>query len=311
MARAIVGTIRGLYELDLAIPRSTAPPLPSTLEGQDVVALAAEGRKLWALVAGSVLQREGDGSWEQVASAEGHRVTCLLPTSVGLLVGTAGAHLLRVEGREAVLMESFERVGARSNWYTPWGGPPDTRSMSSDPSGRIYVNVHVGGIPRSTDGGRGWEPTIDIDADVHQVLAHHEREDVILAATARGLAASEDGGSSWDFHTRGLHSTYSRAVAVAGESVFLSASRGPRGGEAAIYRAGLGSGMSFERCGHGLPEWFEGNIDTGWIGAAGGTIAFASSDGSVFASTDGGDRWEQLARKLPSVRCLLIALTRR
>jgi RND family efflux transporter MFP subunit len=34
------------------------------------------------------------------------------------------------------------------------------------------VNVHVGGIPRSVDSGATWAPTIDVDADVHEVKDH-------------------------------------------------------------------------------------------------------------------------------------------
>ena len=54
----------------------------------------------------------------------------------------------------------------RDRWYTPWGGPPDTRSMTSA-DGKVYANVHVGGVVRSADAGRTWQPTaLDIDADV-------------------------------------------------------------------------------------------------------------------------------------------------
>ena len=36
----------------------------------------------------------------------------------------------------------------------------------------ILANVHVGGILRSLDGGDSWLPTMDVDNDVHEVLAH-------------------------------------------------------------------------------------------------------------------------------------------
>src|SRR5205085_6124137 len=106
-------------------------------------------------------------------------VTCLLPVDGTVMVGVAGAHLVRLTGAGlAERVGSFDDVPGRDRWYTPWGGPPDTRSLAAA-HGVVYANVHVGGIARSRDGGHSWEPTIDVDADVHQVLAADER---VLAA---------------------------------------------------------------------------------------------------------------------------------
>ena len=33
----------------------------------------------------------------------------------------------------------------------------------------VLAAVHVGGIPRSTDGGETWAPTVPIEYDVHEV----------------------------------------------------------------------------------------------------------------------------------------------
>jgi hypothetical protein len=180
------------------------------------------------------------------------------------------------------------------------------RSLAVDLPGRIHANVHVGGIPRSTDGGANWEPTIDIDADVHQVVAHPSRPDVVLAASAVGLALSEDGGASWRIERDGLRSTYSRAVAVAGDPILVTASDGHRGGHAAIYRTTLGPSPGLEKCTEGLPEWFDGNIDTGWLAASGSTVVFATSDGRVFVSDDAGAKWRQAASGVPRVRWLCL-----
>src|SRR5207249_79401 len=146
------------------------------------------------------------------------------------------------------------------------------------PDGSLYANVHVGGIVRSTDGGAAWEPTIDIHADVHQVLTDFE-SGLVLAACARGLALSADGGASWRYETEGLPATYSRAVAVAGDTVVVSASTGPRGHRSALYRRALAEPAPFEKCTVGLPEWFDANIDTSCVVGSGTFIAFGSADG--------------------------------
>ena len=109
--------------------------------------------------------------------------------------GAPGAGRRRRRGQPAGRPRSTRSPG-RDAWYQPHGGPPAVRTMAVDDEGRIYVNVHVGGIVRSDDEGRSWEPTIDIDVDVHQVVTVPGQPGRVVAATARGLATSDDYGRS-------------------------------------------------------------------------------------------------------------------
>ena len=240
-------------------------------------------------------------------TVEGPRVTCLAARpDVPPWVGTAEAHLYRL-GAGAQRVDAFEEVEGRDGWYTPWGGPPDLRSLSLSPGGTVLANVHVGGILRSVDDGASWHPTIDLDHDVHQVLALDGG--TAVAACAHGLAISSDEGTTWELVDEGLHATYSRAVAVCGDTLLLSVSSGPQGSRAALYRRPLedGDGPGFERCRQGLPEDLAGNVDTFWLaGAADGTAAFATRSGDVHLSTDEGVTWEQVASGLPPVRCVAL-----
>ena len=157
-------------------------------------------------------------------------------------MGTTGAGLWRWTDGGPVRVESFERMPGRDGWYTPWGDPPDTRSIAEDAGGPLYVNVHVGGVARSTDGGASWSPTIDVDADVHQVVAHETCPGYVFAAAAEGLWVSADGGDSWATETEGLHARYCRAVALTDDAALVSASTGPGGRRAALYRLDLDGG---------------------------------------------------------------------
>ncbi len=273
------------------------------LGGEDVGAMAGG----WAVVDGRRLVAIDDAARDGGAGTtlEGPPITCL-DSRPGdePLVGTAEAHLYRMGG-EPSLVDAFERAESRSRWYTPWGGPPDVRSLCTAPSGAILVNVHVGGILRSDDGGGSWRPTIDLDHDVHQVLAIDSARAV--AACAHGFADSHDGGLSWVVHDEGLHASYSRAVAFAGDTVLLSVSIGPGGRQAAVYRRLLQADGPFERCRSGLPDWFDGNVDTSWLaGGADGSAALATQAGDVYVSMDEGRSWEQAASALPSVRCVAL-----
>jgi hypothetical protein len=276
------------------------------LEGHEVTALTAQGRTLWAVVDGmSLRRRAADGGWSEVAAIEGLTGRCLLASGAELLVGTSGARLFRLQVDSLRPEEGFDQVEGRDGWYTPWGGPPDTRSLSRSEDGRLFANVHVGGIPRSADGGRTWEPTIDVDTDVHQVLASDGS--VFAALGDAGLAVSDDGGDGWRTFIDGLHAAYCRAVAAGDGAVYVSASESHVGRRAAVYRAELGTDLRFEKCTSGLPEWFDANVDTGWLAASEEMVAVGGPDGSVFLSRDRGATFRIVAEGLPSLRWLLLS----
>jgi hypothetical protein len=299
MDEILVGTRDGLHVLGGSDD--------TVIKGESVDWLARVGDRWWAIVGGSDLWDDVRRSPVVRAPIGELRGNCLLATGRGLLVGTSEARLLVLGANGVERADSFDRVDGREGWYTPWGGPPDVRTLSAGPDGVIYANVHVGGIPASRDGGETWSPTIEVDADVHQVLAHPSQPGRVLAATAWGFAETRDGGATWAFVADGLHASYTRAVALAGDTVLLTASTGPRGrAEAAVYRRPL-DGAAFERCRGGLPEWFHGNIDSGWLDARDQRAALAAPDGSVWASTDAGTTWELVASRLPEPRCLALA----
>ena len=302
--RILVGTDGGLRSFDFADGAADA------LAGHTVTALAHDGSRTWAIVDGRTLYSSEDcRQWTASAAVEGEDdATCLAPTSAGLYVGTEGAHLHRLHAGRLSPLDSFEAVEGRKTWYTPWGDPADVRSIAAErgDAGAIYVNVHVGGVVRSPDGGGSWTPTLDIEVDVHQVLAHPSRCGAVLVAAADGLGVSRDGGESWDFATSGLHGSYLRAVAVAGDTVLVTASTGPGGSRAAIYRRPLDGAADFERCTRGLPEWFRGNIDTACLAADGDVVVFGTADGRVFQSRDGGVTWALVAKGLSAIHCLVV-----
>jgi hypothetical protein len=301
MDTLLIGTREGLFGLE-----GGAAVQDPSLGARDVTALGVgPGGEVRVVVdRHSIVGRDASGTWPELARSDDLAIDCLLPTPNGLWAGTDEAHLLRLSDDGSFEQDkAFDAVESRDAWYTPWGGPPAVRSMALDLAGRIHANVHVGGIPRSVDGGASWGPTIEIDADVHQVIAHPSKPDVVLAAGAVGLAISENGGTSWRIQGDGLHSRYARAVAVAGDTILLTSATGPHGGRGAVYRIPL-EGIAFEKCEDGLPEWFDGNIDSGWLVADGATVAFGTSDGDVFVSEDEGGTWGRAAEGLPQIRVL-------
>jgi hypothetical protein len=174
----------------------------------------------------------------------------------------------------------------------------------------LLANVHVGGIVRSDDDGQSWQPTIDVDADVHEVKAHPSSSEIVMAAAAVGLCVSRDGGRQWEVVDRGLHATYARAIAFDGDDVLVSVSDGPFTRRSAIYRAPVarvGDGdTGLQRVRDGLPEWLDGNVDTRCLAAGSGRRALADGSGAVWVSGSAGSGFHLAADGLPQVNAVVV-----
>ena len=113
--------------------------------------------------------------------------------------------------------------------------------------------MSVASCARATPAAR-WEPTLDIDSDVHQVLTTERVPRLVLAASAVGLGISRNGGDSWHFATAGLHALYQRAVAVVPDAVLVSTARSERGQQSAVYRRSMSGRGPFRKCERGLAD---------------------------------------------------------
>jgi hypothetical protein len=252
-----------------------------------------------------VIRRELDGSWVGVPAVVDGPITVVHPTGFGVLVGTADARLWAVHA-DASPVTGFDAVAGRDRWHAVGSPRPYIRSVTSTAGdGAFLASVHVGGIPRSTNGGVSWFPTVGVDADVHEVRAHPGDPRLVMAAAAVGLLESGDGGATWEEPaTRGLHSTYLRALAFPTGAVIVSASDGPFGHRVALYRRDL-EGREFERCTTGLPDWLPAIVDTGLLAAHGRRVVAGTAD-QIVRSDDGGQRWVSLAADLPPVTAVAI-----
>ena len=281
-----IATADGLFESESGAAATVAGPV--RVFGD--VLVASGRRALW----------RGSAGWTELAHASG--ILCAVDAPGGLIVGTEGPHLLRLGPSDFETIDAFDHIAGRDEWYTPWGGPPEVRSLACTSDNVLLANVHVGGIARSDDGGRSWSPTVDIHHDVHQVRSVWGRGDFVVAAAAVGLLVSEDTGLTWRAHTRGLHATYCRAVAVPDEAILISASEGPRGRQSAIYRTNIHATERFDR----VTDWIDGNVDSHALDGLGNHAAFGTPKGDVYESTDAGATWTRTRSGLPPITSLAL-----
>lgn len=299
MSSVLVGTDAAVVAFDGGGDRRVE------LEGRCVRSLARRGDEWWGIAdARTVVRRDADGTWHDVASTDEWKLTSLLPAPDGAHVGTGDGRLLRLFRGSFVPVPGFDDVAGRESWHAVGSRTPYVRSITATRLGVLLAGVHVGGVPRSANHGTTWKPTIDADADVHEVRAHPSDPKIVMAAAAVGLAESSDAGDTWAVQDDGLHATYLRAVAYTRGAVLVSASNGPRGDGSVLYRRALPGG-TFERCNDGLPEWLAGNVDTGCLDASTAmgseAAAFGDADGTLYLSSDGGTTWTVLASDLGDI----------
>ena len=170
------------------------------------------------------------------------------------MVGTEGAHLLRLGPTGLTRIDAFETMPGRDDWYTPWGGPPEVRSLACTADNVLLANMHVGGIARSDDSGRTWSPTMDIQFDVHQVRSIWGRGDLVVAAAGVGFCVRRR-RRHVARHRRGAATTPTAARSPSPTRRSSSARRRARAGrQAAIYRTWIHGDTPFER----VTDWIDG-----------------------------------------------------
>jgi hypothetical protein len=298
--------------------RVTGDGRSQEIANQPVRGLAPDGRGGALAIVGrhSLRRRAASGEWATLATSE-FELSCCVAAGDAIYVGTDDARMLLLSPDGGVLdpMDGFNDVAGRDTWFAGSAivngqrvGPPlGIRSVSANSNGSIlFANVHVGGIPRSIDGGRTWQPTIDIASDVHEVRGHPANPDIVAAASAVGLCISRDAGATWTMERDGLHATHCSAVAFSGDNILISAATDQFAAEGRIYRRPVKPDGSLMAVENGLPTWLNGIVDTGCIATNGSTIVVVDRAGTLYRSSDFGLAWSRGGSELPTPSSVLI-----
>jgi hypothetical protein len=294
MTAIMVATGRGLR-----VAGQTVDPL----DGADVTAIAPGKQGIWAVVRSREIYRVSRGLAERVAMLDEPSGLCIVDAYDAVYVGTTESGLFKLESGALVRVRGFDEAPGRSEWWQPPGHrPASTWTLAAAP-GQLFVNVHVGGILRSRDGGASFTQTIDPDLDVHEVQVGPDGR--LWAATGKnGLAESRDAGENWTFHGVGLPAKYLMCVAPMIDGVLVAAASGFRAGDDALYRF---DGKKFTKCSYGLPESFGDHLHARQLTAHGNHAAVAGGDGMVYASDDAGRSWRVALENLDAVHGVAFA----
>jgi photosystem II stability/assembly factor-like uncharacterized protein len=198
---------------------------------------------------------------------------------------------------------------------------------------KLWVGISAAGVFATEDGGKTWDrrnrlsntencghhhhPAAPRDGEtghcVHNMMRAPGAKDLLYQQNHHGVWRSSDGGRSWDDITAGLPSTFGFPISVHprdpdtlwtlplnGDSV----GRFPPDAAAAVWRSRDG-GQSWQAQRSGLPQ--KGCFFTVLRQAMAcdtrdpAGVYFGTNSGSVFASLDEGDTWDEIARHLPTI----------
>ena len=290
---------------------------------------------------GTVLWRSSDlgETWEQ--SGEGlnygedgpplTKVSSLTVADGRLFAGADYPGVFQSTDRGATwsLFTTLDDQPAREKWLQPDASPPGRLGVIATmphprDAERLFVNVQGFGLFHSEDGGSSWSPrNAGMRADwpledpawgycVHKVVISPADPDRMYTQTHVGVYRSNDSGATWTEITEGLPSEFGFPAAAHPHDVdgfYVIPVDGLQGrtvpgGRLAVWRT-LDAGETWEQLTDGLPGphahlgVLREGMTTDTLHPAG--IYFGTSTGQVFASTDEGASWQQIADFLPSI----------
>ena len=244
-----------------------------------------------------------------------------------LWLGAAPGVLFRSDDGGATweAVESLLAHPTRDRWF-PGAGGMCCHSIQLDPRSaeRLHVGISAAGVFRSEDGGETWAPAnagtaADFLPDPYPEVGQCVHKLLRCADSPRlwqqnhcGVYRSDDGGASWErLDGNGLPSGFGFALALHPrdpDTAFVVPMEGAEnrvtsGGRLGVYRTSDG-GATWTRPLDGLP-------DRAWTGVLREGMAsdafeplgvyVGTQSGSVFASTDEGETWTEIAKHLPPV----------
>jgi hypothetical protein len=246
-----------------------------------------------------------------------------------LWAGTLPGGLFKSEDRGQTwsLVDSLWNMPEREKWMGGGYDKPVIHSVLVDPrhADHLLVGVSTGGVWKSEDGGKSWRlvgkglraeympPAQAYDLlsqDVHRLSHCAANPDVVWCQHHNGIFRSTDRGETFK-ELKSKPSVFGFAVAAHPDDPkvawFVPAvkdeCRVPVGGKLVVNRARDG-GKRFETFGNGLPS--KGSYDLIYrhaldVDDSGKVLAMGSTTGNLWASVNGGKKWEHVSGHLPPI----------
>lgn len=312
-----VGTVEGIVRLRRERPGAPWHEAGRSLPEQQVNALTREPTRglLFAGTrdAGLLVSADDGRTWARRDQGIAQtRVWTVNYTQAGgqvkLYAGVEPAHLYVSDdlGERWTELPAMRDVPTVDKWFFPVApNRGHVKHVSFDPTdpATIYASIEVGGVLKSTDGGRSWRELSGFYEDVHRVLPLASDPRHLYMATGEGLYESFDAGETWAYLGRSIEGImYADPLIVhpERESVlyFGGAMTNPRywrdtRATTSRFVKTVDGGATWQVLGPGLPAPIPGSLEVlgmeVWPGGC--CVVAATSEGAVFVSDDEGASW--------------------
>ena len=220
----------------------------------------------------------------------------------------------------------------RPRWGAGFGGAAaHSVAVSAADENTMHVAMSTGGVYRSTDGGASWQarnkgisayfmpdPNPEFGQCVHKIARDSVVPERLYAQNHHGVYRSDDNADSWTSIADGLPSDFGFVMLThprrAGTAWVIplkaDGERIPPDGRLAVHRTD-DAGHSWTRLDAGLPAADYNSVlrDAAAVDTAEPVgVYFGTRGGEVYASSDEGASFTQVAAHLPDVLCVRAAL---
>ena len=255
-----------------------------------------------------------------------------------ILAGAEAAGIFESRDRGATwsLLSTLDGQPGREAWNDPANQPPGHLGLPAilphpDEASRFWAVIQGFGIFETTDDGASWTPrnkglradwpleNPEVGYCVHKLVMSPVDHDRLFQQNHVGVHRSDDAGKSWTEITEGLPTEFGFAAAAhphdrdtfyvipldPGHGRFMP------DGSVAVWRT-QDAGSTWRRLHDGLPQRdaYLGVLREGLAIDALDTpgLYFGTSTGQVFASTDAGESWNEIASYLPAISSVEVAV---
>lgn len=232
-----------------------------------------------------------------------------------IYAGTEPSNLYRSEDGATTwqLLPELARLPSAPRWSfppRPWTHHVRTIALHPTDPDSLLVGIELGGVMRSTDGGRTWiDHNPQAHSDAHQLLTHPLAPDRVYEVAGQGIAISPDRGGSWRRLDHGLDRHYAWAAAADPADPdlwYASVSRSPY----AAHGGGDGQAHLLRSCGDGweaIDRWGEEAplrrmpYALSALPGQPGRLLVGLRGGSLLLGEGAGETWHELDPALPDV----------
>jgi photosystem II stability/assembly factor-like uncharacterized protein len=251
-----------------------------------------------------------------------------------LWIGTdpGGLFVSEDEGNSFQLVESLWKHPTRKEgWFGGGRDLPGIHSIVVDPRNEdhIHIGISCAGVFETTDAGKSWsicnkglradflpDPATEVGHDPHIVVAAPSNPDALWQQNHCGIFRTTDGARNWqEVSEPGGPARFGFAITVAEDNPDVAwvapahsdENRIAIKGSLCICRTDDG-GKTWKQLRNGLPQ--ENCFDIVYRHALvsdGDTVAFGTTTGNLFFSSDRGEHWNVINNYLPMIHSVQFA----